>query len=221
MVTKVIDVPIDALLLDLENPRHGVLKDQADAMREMIVDQGEKLVNLAKDIVNEEGVNPSDLTMVISEKIGSDKYVVVEGNRRLAALKILLNPSLAGVSQKASLRKQFNDLSREFAHRVTQLRCVVFDQRGDATHWIQLKHTGENNGIGVVTWDAESVARFKDRNLGKRSLSLQVVEFVRQNASLDELTKKNIETIPITNIDRLMADPAVRDALGIRVIAQS
>ena len=34
--------------------------------------------------------------------------------------------------------------------------CAVFSTREETHHWIKLKHTGENEGAGVVTWVAPS-----------------------------------------------------------------
>lgn len=216
MVNHIIDVlPIDRLLLDLKNPRHDILKNQDEAIREMLDDQVDKLINLARDIVAE-GINPSDLTIVIPDEFGSDKYIVVEGNRRVAAIKILLEPSLALLGQESSLKKQFDELGKQFSSRFNKLQCVIFQKREDATHWIQLKHTGENKGVGIVKWEGEAVARF-NKSLGKPSIALQVVEFVKKHSTLDETTKNNIDDIPITNLSRLVHDPKVRDFLGMRL----
>jgi len=211
---RIVEISVDKLLLDLENPRHDILENQKETIREMLDDQGDKLANLAKDIVTE-GINPSELPIVIPYEDDSGEYIVLEGNRRVVALKILLEPSLAKLGQKRSIQKLFGELSQRFnQNRLEKLQCVAFDQREDAIHWIQLKHTGENKGIGVVSWDAESVARFNER-LGKPSLALQVVQFVREHGSLNDTTRKNLEDIPITNLARLVNDPNVRSALGL------
>lgn len=212
----VLEIPIDKLLLDLTNPRHDILENQTDALREMIVDQGDKLVNLARDII-EKGINPSELTIVTPDESGTDEYLVLEGNRRIAAIKLLANPTLADLGKKQSVAKFFEEYGQKFrANPIELLRCVIFDRREDATHWIELKHTGENKGVGVVSWDSEAVARFKQR-LGKPSLALQIVEFVKKNASTDDAAKQNLDGVPLTNIARLANDPDVRNALGISV----
>jgi hypothetical protein len=213
---NVLEIPIDKLLLDLANPRHEILENQTDALREMIVDQDDKLINLARDII-EKGVNPSELTIVTPNESDTDEYLVLEGNRRVAAIKLLANPTLANLGKKQSVTKFFEEYAQKFrANPIELLRCVIFDHRDNATHWIELKHTGENKGVGIVSWDSEAVARFKQR-LGKPSLALQVVEFVKKNASLDDAAKQNLDGVPLTNIARLTNDPDVRNALGISV----
>ena len=156
----------------------------------MIIDQNEKLVNLARDIV-ESGINPSDLTIVTPDHADSDNYIVLEGNRRVAAIKLLVDPKLTDIEKKSPITKSIKELSQNLQKsQFEMLRCVVFDRR-DATHWIELKHTGENKGVGIVGWDSESVARFR-HGLGKPSMALQVVEFVKKNVSLDDATKQNL-----------------------------
>jgi hypothetical protein len=115
------------------------------------------------------------------------------------------------VSSRATSGSPGNAVVKELS--VIYLDCVVFDHREDAFHWIELRHTGENEGVGIVGWDAAAVARFKK---GQSWLALQVVEFVRENAELDETTSHKIQHLPLTNLARLVNDPDVREALGLR-----
>ncbi len=201
------------LLLDLQNPRHDILLDQTGVLRELLERQGDKMLRLAKDIVTE-GTNPADLPIVIPEPSAPGKYIVVEGNRRVAVLRLLGDPSLAELAGRPSLRRRFEDLSRELgATRIEELQCVVFENREDANHWIELRHTGENEGIGIVGWDAAAVARFKK---GQSWMALQVVEFVKEKGRFDPAAKHQIERLPLTNLARLVNDPDVREALGLK-----
>ena len=210
------DIPINKLLLDINNPRHDILKNQDEAIREMIIDQGDKLLNLARDIVGR-GINPSELNIVANAQTGIDEYIVLEGNRRTAAIQLLLKPILASLGGKPHIIKFFKEKSVKFNEKpIIKLKCVVFENREDAMHQILLRHTGENNGVGIVNWDSEAVARFKQR-LGKPSTALQIIEFVKKNAKFHEDEKQEIENIPLTNIARLINDPDVRTALGIRI----
>lgn len=209
---------ISNLLLDVENPRHDVLANQREALKEMMDVQGDKLIKLAGDIV-EAGINPAELSIVIPHKDEKKKYVVLEGNRRITALKLLSETSLTDRSQNRSLKKKFKEMSETFRHNlIDRISCVVFEHREDAARWIRLMHTGENQGIGRVDWDAGSVARFS-QGFGKSSRSLQAIEFVKRNARLNKQTQENLSSIAITNMDRLLNDPTVLDVLGLRVEA--
>jgi hypothetical protein len=74
------------LLLDLTNPRLTGVRNQRDALQKIVDDQGEKLDVLAGSFVDE-GMNPMDRFRVLREEEDADRYAVLEGNRRLAALK--------------------------------------------------------------------------------------------------------------------------------------
>jgi len=59
----------------------------------MIEDQGDKLSKLADDITNE-GLNPGDPIFITKHEKQTKQYNVLEGNRRVTALKLLENPDL-------------------------------------------------------------------------------------------------------------------------------
>lgn len=92
-MSKVKSISIQNLLIDLQNPRYDPRTNQKDAILTIINEQGSKLLSLMEDIVNESGLNPSELPMIMPS--GDDNtFIVIEGNRRLTALKLLLTPSL-------------------------------------------------------------------------------------------------------------------------------
>lgn len=82
---------VGELELDVQNPRHEPVTSQRDAILEIIANQRQRLVVLAGDI-KEHGLNPTKRMMVIEN---GKRYTVVEGNRRLTAIKLLNNPDLA------------------------------------------------------------------------------------------------------------------------------
>jgi len=210
------ELEVDKLLLDVRNPRHDILEKQSETLAEIMLNQKGKLLKLAKDIVDF-GINPSDLTIVTPSKDDSGKFIVLEGNRRLAAIQLLCDPTLAALGYDTKNINTFKLHSERFKKSpVNKLRCVVFSQRADANHWIELRHTGENEGRGVVRWGAKETARFNDL-LGKPSSALQVLEFVRKNADLNEEEKEALKNPNLSSIQRLVGDPYVREALGIDI----
>ena len=210
------EIAVADLLLDVRNPRHDILEQQSVTLAEIMLDQRGKLLKLAKDIVDF-GINPSDLTILTPSKDDSGKFIVLEGNRRLAALQLLYDPTLAALGYDTKRVNAFKLHSERYKKApVGSLRCVVFDQRDDANHWIELRHTGENEGRGVVGWGAKEKARFNEL-LGKPSSALQVLEFVRQNSNLDDEEKEELKKPNLTSIQRLVGDPDVRETLGIDI----
>ena len=79
-------------------------------MQRIIEDQDTKLANLAESIA-EEGLNPMDRLLVIKSIQRAGRYMVLEGNRRAAALKILRNPTiLTGLEIRPGLKSGSRNL---------------------------------------------------------------------------------------------------------------
>jgi hypothetical protein len=83
---------IDSLELDLENPRITLATDQRDAMQKILNEQKIKLINLAESVAVR-GLNPMDRFLVLKSS-RQDKFIVIEGNRRIFVIKLLDNASL-------------------------------------------------------------------------------------------------------------------------------
>jgi hypothetical protein len=79
-----VDLTIEQLSLDTENPRINSAASQREALEKVIADEAEKLIRLARSIARR-GLNPMDRLLVFRPK-GSRTYIAVEGNRRVAAL---------------------------------------------------------------------------------------------------------------------------------------
>ena len=100
-------IKLTSLFVNTENYRFEPLSSQKEAIDKMIEDQGDKLYSLVDDIVTN-GLSPVDL-IIVTPNEDSNKYVVLEGNRRITSLKLLNNPTL--IDDKYSpLRKKFQKL---------------------------------------------------------------------------------------------------------------
>ncbi len=202
------------LLIDTENPRLPQPNlGQRDAMRALAKHLPKKLIMLARHIVKY-GVNPSELPIVMSFKDDLNRYVALEGNRRLIALRALENPdSLLGVLE-ASLLKELRALSKEYQEApVESLTCLLVNDRDEAQHWIELRHTGENEGAGLVRWGSDDAARFRARS-GSFAIHTQALNFLESNGHLTPEQRRNV---PATSFLRLLGTPYVREKLGLKV----
>lgn len=209
-----IDLRIDELDLDLENPRFERAPNQREALQRVLNDQNEKLVVLAKSIVDE-GLNPLDRLLVMKGRKGSGKYIALEGNRRVAALRVLASPnSLDGLHAKPSIKKALEGLAKRFSmDKVEPVACYEVDGRASGNTWVHLRHTGENDGRGVVSWSGIAASRFRGADP-----ALQALEFVRAYGGLSDEEKRSIEDrFPITTLDRLLSSREVRKRLGFDV----
>jgi hypothetical protein len=145
------------VLLDPENPRlpDGTSSDR-EAINRLLDDGADSLLNLARDMARTGQANPAELP--ISIKSGS-KYLILEGNRRFAALKLLGDPALANDEghQKAFRR------AAALGTPPKTVYTLVAASRDEAEHWIMLRHTGENDGVGTKRWSAGQTATHRRR----------------------------------------------------------
>ncbi len=207
-------IPLDELLVDTENPRLAdTMSDERAAILGILHDQGVKLVSLAEHVA-EHGFSPIDLPLVYPGDSG--RYIVAEGNRRIAALKILRNPFIIhGADPK--LLKKFAAIAAARPNLPDSLTCVVLLSEAERNLWVKLRHGGEDGGVGLSEWKAKEKARFAARHTpdktNRMEFSLQIVDLVRSRCTPGEIELLN--AIPITTLERMVGDPAVRKALGI------
>jgi len=200
------------LLIDEENPRISQPNaGQHNAIRALARLQGRKLVALAKDIVTY-GLNPSELSIVMPHEGNSKRFTVLEGNRRLAALRALESPELLVDAVEPSVLKQLRRLSHIYQDNpVDSVECQVVSNRPEAEHWIELRHTGEKGGAGIVPWGSDESARFRART-GQIELHQQALNFLQRRGDLSPEARK---AVPVTSFKRLIGTPEVRSKLGV------
>jgi hypothetical protein len=204
---------IDSLDLDLENPRITLASDQRDAMQKIITEQKAKLINLAESIAVK-GFSPMDRCLVLrSARAG--KFIVLEGNRRVLAAKLLKNPSLLiTLAMPDAFRKRLQKAAQNFdVKKVEPVDCYEVADRAEGNDWINQRHTGANEGRGIVNWSAIAVSRFRGRDP-----ALQALDFVLQHGELTDEQKETIAgKFPLTTLDRLLSTPSVRTAIGLDI----
>lgn len=209
-MSEVKNIGVNKLLLDLENPRFPrEVSGQRAAINLMLEIQEEKIIRLAKDIAIN-GLDPSENLMVYESEEEPGFYIVAEGNRRTTALKLLMQPTL---SDNARVRKIFAKIKDTSSHSITKISCVIFDDEG-YEHWVNLKHTGDNKGVGRERWTTPEADRYKAKH-GKISFQSQLYEFMlRQEEEYAEIIK-NKKFVYATNLSRLFGDKKTMARFGL------
>lgn len=184
------------LLLDRENPRTGTVAGQAEALEAVIRLNGQHFRNMMVSI-KENDLDPGDSFYVIADEDDEEGYVVVDGNRRLAALKVLNNPVLLdGTKLGDTVKKRLREAAGAFAP-IEPISCVVFDTREDANDWIERRHGKGLEGEGRISWGTLESDRFQ-----KDPTVLDVIGFVERNSIYDDADwqriKKSVEKSPTT-----------------------
>ncbi|MES2845656.1 MAG: hypothetical protein V4747_11555 [Pseudomonadota bacterium] len=207
------------LNLDLDNPRLPLPRPTSlnGALNAMLALQRDKLFRLAEDVV-ERGLAPGEALYVLETKDNPNIYTVLEGNRRTAALKILDNPALDGElpffkqGEGRALLKRFQLLRPLFDRSaIDPLFCVVTPDREAAVPWLQRRHAGEMDGIGLTGWDAPE----RDRARNPNSPMVTLTDFLRTEGLNDD--EDRIVQRQYTTIERIIDTVSARRKLGLEV----
>ncbi len=202
------------LKLDGQNPRHDPTKAQRDIIAALLAQDGPKITKLAEDIAAN-GLSPIDLFLVLQEP--GPSYAVVEGNRRLASVKLLANPDLTSIPK---YQARFRSLKKKMTTPITEVSCAIVTNREDAKHWQLLRHHGQSEGRGTVPWDTEASARFFGRRGTQAEKAIAVIDvlehaFVSNKVMQDDL--KDVRKNRLTTLGRVVGDPFVRGRLGLEL----
>jgi len=207
------------LILDSQNPRLLTpATDEGSALIALARVLEDKLAELAEHIVTF-GIHPADPLYVIEAPEAAGRYIVLEGNRRVAALRALEAPAALASALPPAILTRIKELSKTYlkAGGLDQVQCAVFASREEASPWIELRHTGGHKGAGTVGWGADEAQRFKVRQGGQRPKPhTQALDFLEQQGAL---TTELRSQVPTTSLERLLGTPAVRERLGIDVEA--
>ncbi|MDC9604018.1 hypothetical protein [Xenorhabdus griffiniae] len=174
-------------------------------------EDAKKILKLAEHITLY-GLDPTELQLVTPDDEGN--YIVLEGNRRLTALKLLQRPDLC---TQEKYYKDFLTAHNEIAGRFpNEIECSVVATREDGDVWIELKHTGQNGGAGRVPWDSDIRDERRARQTGVESIGRQIREIVRNNPQIfNEIVISDIDQIPVTTLTRLFASKRAQDAFAV------
>lgn len=142
-------VNLENLFFDPQNPRlpqalQGIVSEEP-VITHMLRD--ESLVELMKSI-GQTGYSTSEPLLVVP--VDNGNHIVVEGNRRLAALKLLADPSKATVRRKA-----VEEVVRENNQTPTSIPCICYSNRDEILDYLGYRHI-----TGVKSWGALEKARY-------------------------------------------------------------
>lgn len=137
----------DKLRLDLTNPRFGLAKahDEDEALNMLIENADLKEL---WDSISERGYEKFEPLVAMKERGAT---IVLEGNRRLAAVKLLLHPE----KLKPALRKRIPEISPAHLQSCKKLPVIVVPNRAAAAGYIGFKHVN-----GPARWTSLAKAKF-------------------------------------------------------------
>lgn len=195
------------LLLDRENPRHVPKENQEDIIAYLLSD--EEVYNLARHM-SVHGINPLEVVAIYPDVDGN--LVVAEGNRRMCAAQLLTDPEKA----PDGARGRFRALAAKSVD-VSEVNVVEFPNYATAKPWLQVLHDGEQDGIGRRRWKPEQKAR-ATTSKSTDALAVAVLDYAEREGIISGDIRQGIQ---ISTATRYLANPAVRQAMGLASPATS
>lgn len=149
------EVRLDQLILDDKNPRFAGLIEKSS--EETILEKFAEEKNLYELIESfrQNGYYEAEPLLVVEDSKNKDRYVVIEGNRRVAALKILFNKTLL---QKFSFVEKGKDILLTDAVQEqlkNKIPVQVYKNRDDLWSYLGFRHIK-----GPMPWDPYSKALY-------------------------------------------------------------
>jgi ParB-like nuclease domain len=144
-------LPVASLHFDRNNPRFPPKVAQGpveDLMQRFVRD--ERLLEIIESIGNH-GFFPGEPLLVVPD--GDEDYRVVEGNRRLAALKLLVREL-----EPPSGRTSIEEAVEAAEYRPKMVPCLVFDDENEILRYLGFRHI-----TGIKAWSALQKARYAER----------------------------------------------------------
>jgi hypothetical protein len=149
---KITPKPIEQLELDEENPRLASASEEPDTQRALLkVLWDEMAVDEVALSIAANGFFQEEPLFVIPKRGTSDKYIVVEGNRRLAAVRLLRDAAL----RKYVGAEDLPPISAEARKRLDQLPVSVYPNRKSLWEYFGFRHIN-----GPQPWDAFAKAKY-------------------------------------------------------------
>lgn len=205
---KTITVGVNKLLLDRANARHDAMDNEPEVIGQLL--KKEKVGEVAKSIAEAGALNPLERIGVIAHPALKGSYIVVEGNRRVCALKMLHDPDKA----PDAFKKKVQDYKANGQTIPSVIEVVLFDSEEDAEPWISMRHRGEDGGKGLRPWDVNAKARHAQK-IGGATANQLAAGLVDHALKAGLITAEEYQELPITTLTRYLGNPIFRHTLGI------
>lgn len=202
-------IAVQRLMMDENNPRFRRPMAQDEAIAEFA--KSSKTRKLAKHIV-QFGLNPLDPIAVTTDS-GSNKFIVREGNRRTAALKLLRNPDLA--SRPADV-KYYAGLAASEGTIPKAVQGVVLNDDSEMRRWIRLKHAPDQSGVSTLFWQPWEKANFDD-GTGLGSKYRHARELVNAALEHEWIDQGVHDRLKLSTLSRVLDDEKARSIIGFSV----
>jgi len=173
--------PISLLLFDTENyrlPEDGHGASQSELLQ--ILDRDFELSVIGESLADN-GYFAEEPLIGIPGSAG--RYIVVEGNRRLAALKLLVQPELRHLSLNPDY---WEGLVGRLRYDISEVPVLVYQDREELTTLLGFRHIA-----GILKWDPLAKARFIGSLVERKGEGADFAEVARETGSRKPTIRDN------------------------------
>lgn len=223
----------NSIALDPDNPRLPGLPhnaNQSDVFKEIF--EAGKAREMVRSVARS-GYFPDQRVVVIKKSDAKGKYIVVEGNRRVCACRVLSKPSLAPEKHRRYVEK-WAALAEPVKDSFARIPVVVAPSREAAMQLIVSRHL---NQAPVKPWSRFAQGKFAINAM----LAGEDLDFVEQETGLSvnqlkkaiqearlfdlflgldwsederEMLLENVDSFPIEALSRVLKSPATKERFG-------
>jgi hypothetical protein len=207
--------PVDLarVFLDNLNPRHDPIDNEPEIIAHLLA--REYVKPLARDIAERGSLSPLDRFALVPHPRVHGAFIAVEGNRRVCALKLLVDPDKASSEPD---KRYFRQQAAKLRGQIKEIDAVIFPNRKEARPWLSLRHEGELAGVGTRRWTSGQKTRFdRGARAGERTNNPNVQAAMLLEYALERslVSKTEHDGISLTTLTRYLKSPVFRHALGL------
>lgn len=209
------ELPIKHLNLWDENarfPEKYFKKSEKELVTYFLKNKSFEIEKFATEVVKDFDL-PQLEKLVVWED--NNKYIVLEGNRRLITYKLLVNPQLA---QDSKIQKIFNELKKSIQiDENFTLEVLVTKEKNDGFRYIDRKH---NKGNNEVTWGPVERSNFAQRRPHRSNKDITNVELANSVKKLllpSEIIESVLGKGYVTTLYRIIDSQPAQKKLGYEV----
>jgi hypothetical protein len=215
---------LEQLLLDNKNPRlPDGYQNTTQTQLLTLLAEDYALPDIGRSIAENGYFSEEPLVTVKHPNL--DKWIVVEGNRRLAALLLLVSPKKA----PKELQDTWTEIANEAKKTVSEVPTLVYSERQEITPYLGFRHI-----TGVLEWRPYQKGRYvaqlveegklnfteiarligsKAKTVREHYVSFTLVRQAKNSFNLD--TERVEESFGI--LRRALSDPNIRNYIGLEL----
>lgn len=193
MTDAITTVPIENLLLDPENPR---LPESVERDQQSMLDYIAETTSIEElmEAIAENDFFQGEPIIVVPDQKNKGKYTVVEGNRRLTAVKLLNDPAIC-----SSPGTKMRAIAGEAKHKPVAVPVVVRKTRSEVLPYLGFRHV-----TGVKQWEPLAKARYIEQLFvltdNKLQPKVRYTDIARAIGSRRDHIKRNLDALAVYKV---------------------